>query len=319
MEPVVYDLPLRVRFRGIERRRGMVWSGPAGWAEFSPFEEYSVEQCRPWYRAAVEAAQRGFPPVVRRWVPVNATVPAVGPTQAQRIVAGSGGCTTVKIKVGEPGQDLAQDLARVAAVRATLGPRGNIRVDANGAWAVDQAAAYLAKLDQAAGGLEYAEQPCRTAPELAKLRRLVKVPLAADESIRRAEDPLAVKRLGAADVVVLKVQPLGGVQACLDLAAQLDLPVVVSSAVETVVGTAMGLALAAALPNLELACGLATGQLLAQDLADGAHPVVAGQIELTKAAVDPAKLTTAQASGHHRVWWQERLAAVAQAEAEAAR
>ena len=318
MEPVVYDLPLAVPFRGIERRRGMVWSGPAGWAEFSPFEEYSAEQCRPWYRAAVEAAELGFPPPERRWVPVNVTVPAVGPGQAQQIVAGSGGCTTAKVKVAEPSQDLEQDLARVAAVRAVLGPAGKIRVDANGAWAVDQAAAYLARLDQAAGGLEYAEQPCRTAPELAALRRLTKVPLAADESIRRAEDPLAVKRLGAADVVVLKVQPLGGVRACLDLAAQVDLPVVVSSAVETVVGTAMGLALAAALPQLELACGLATGQLLARDLASGAFPVVKGRIEATKAAVDPAELAKAQASEPHRARWQARLAAVERAEAEAA-
>jgi len=317
MEPVPYDLPLHVRFRGIERRRGMVWAGPSGWAEFSPFEEYSVAECRPWFRAAREAAEFGFPPPVRRFVPVNATVPAVSPVQAQRLVAQSGGCTTVKIKVGEPGQDLEQDLARVAAVRAVIGPSGCIRVDANGAWQVDQAAVYLAKLDKAAGGLQYAEQPCATAAELAELRRLTNVPLAADESIRRVEDPLAVKRLGAADVVVLKVQPLGGVRACLALADQVGLPVVVSSAMESVVGTAMGLALAAALPKLELACGLATGQLLAADLASGAHRVVNGQIELAQPVVDADLLAQAKPGATHATWWQDRWRAVARAESEA--
>ena len=317
MEPVTYDLPMRVQFRGLERRRGMVWRGTAGWGEFSPFEEYAVAECRPWFRAAVEAAERGFPVAVRRFVPVNVTVPAVSAGTAERIVDESCGCMTAKVKVAELGQGLDQDLARVAAVRAVLGPAGRIRVDANGAWAVDQANDHLARLDQAAGGLEYAEQPCRTVQELAELRRLTKVPIAADESIRQAEDPLLVKRLAAADVIVLKVQPLGGVRACLELADQVGLPVVVSSAVETVVGIAMGLALAGALPHLELACGLATGQLLAADLAKEAFPVVGGQIELAPAKVDLGLLAKAEAGMADQMRWQDRLAAVAQSDTEA--
>ena len=310
MSPQTFDLPLRVPFRGLERRQGMVWSGPAGWGEFSPFAEYSPKQCLPWYRAALEASERGWPPSLRCRVPVNVTVPAVGPDQAAALVANSGGCRTAKVKVAEAGQDLQADLDRVAAVRAALGAGGEIRVDANGAWAVDQAANNLDQLDKAAGGLQYAEQPCPTVQELAQLRRLTGVPIAADESIRRASDPLAVKRLAAADVVVLKVQPLGGVRACLELANQIDLPVVVSSAVETVVGVAAGLALAAALPSLELACGLATGHLLAADLAQGVFQVVDGQITAGPPPVDLDLLAAAEASGPIAAWWQKRLAAV---------
>ena len=295
----------------------MVWPGAAGWGEFSPFTEYSVAECRPWYRAAVEAAELGWPAQRRANVPVNVTVPAVEPDQAAAIVAASGGCTTAKVKVAQANQSLANDLARVAAVRSVLGPAGQIRIDANGAWLPEQAATCLAKLDKAAGGLQYAEQPCRTVQELAELRRLTRVPIAADESIRQSQDPLAVKRLAAADVVVLKVQPLGGVRACLDLAEQIGLPVVVSSAVESVVGIAMGLALAACLPALDLACGLATGQLLAADLAFGAFPVIDGQITAGPVKVQANQLAAARATPAWQMWWEKRWQAVRLAEFKA--
>ena len=188
-------------------------------------------------------------PRVRDHVPVNVTVPAVGPEQAHAIVAGSG-CRTAKVKVAEPGQPLSADVGRVEAVRDAIGADGKIRVDANGGWTVAQAARALGSL--ARFGLEYAEQPCATLDELADLRRRVQVPLAADESIRRAEDPLKVRAAGAADIVVLKAQPLGGVRAALEIAGACGLPVVVSSAVESSVGLAAGVALAAALPELGL-------------------------------------------------------------------
>ena len=127
----------------------------------------------------------------------------------------------------------ADDLARLEAVRDALGPAGRIRVDANGAWSVDEAVAAIPALDRAAGGLEYVEQPCAAVEDLAAVRRRVDVPIAADESIRRAEDPYRVRDLEAADVAVLKVQPLGGVRACLRIAEDIGLPVVVSSALET--------------------------------------------------------------------------------------
>ncbi|MDR1799841.1 MAG: o-succinylbenzoate synthase, partial [Bifidobacteriaceae bacterium] len=278
--PRAYQIPLVARFRGTTARHGWVWRGRAGWGEFSPFDDYRPADCIPWLLAAREAADFGFPPPLRQQIPVNVTVPAVTPEMAASLVESSGGCRTAKVKVGERGHTLAQERARLAAVREVLGPGGRIRVDANGAWDVDTAVRNLAALNRAAGGLEYAEQPCRTTAELAAVRRRSSVPVAADESIRRAADPFEVKRLEAADVVVLKVQPLGGVRACLDLALRLELPVVVSSAVETSVGLAMGVALAAALPKLEFACGLATGQLLVGDVVRDPLRVVDGCIEV---------------------------------------
>ncbi|MDR2253817.1 MAG: o-succinylbenzoate synthase [Bifidobacteriaceae bacterium] len=269
----VFDIPLTTRFRGVTRRRGMVWEGPAGWAEFSPFEEYPPHEAVPWWRAAREAAELGFPPPRRQTIAVNGIVPAVDADRAVALLAAVPDATTVKVKVAEPGEPAAAERDRVAAVRGVLGPGGRIRIDANGAWDVETAVARIAALDRVAGGLEYVEQPCATAAELAEVRRRVAVPIAADESIRRAADPFLVKALDAADIVVLKVQPLGGVRACLRLAEALELPVVVSSAVETSVGLAMGAALAAALPRLDHACGLGTLPLLAGDLAPGGLPV----------------------------------------------
>jgi O-succinylbenzoate synthase len=307
-EPFVYSIPMRVRFRGVDVREGVLLPGPAGWGEWSPFWDYDDAECVAWLRAAREAAEVGWPAPLRTSVPVNVTVPAVGPDRAAAIVAGSAGCRTAKVKVAEPGQAGAEDLARVEAVRAALGPSGRVRVDANGAWDVDSAVRMVRLLDRAAGGLEYVEQPCRTVEELAAVRRQVDVPIAADESIRRAEDPLRVARMAAADIAVLKVQPLGGVTACLRIAEDIGLPVVVSSALETSVGIAAGVALAAALPELPYACGLATLQLLDGDVTstplrvvDGELPVVRPEPDLTHAvAADPAVAAR----------WRERLLAV---------
>src|SRR5262249_14434111 len=266
------------RSRGIAVREGALIEGPAGWGEFSPFPEYGPRECARWLAGALEAATAGWPPPVRAEVPVNVTVPAVGPEQAHAIVAGSG-CRTAKVKVAERGQPPQADTARVEAVRDALGRQGRIRGDANGAWGVGQARRALAALRRV--GLECAEQPCATLAEMAELRRRVDVPVAADESIRRAEDPLTVRAAGAADIVVLKAQPLGGVRAALRVAEACGLPVVVSSAVETSVGLAAGVALAAALPELPYACGLATMSLLTGDVttsplaaAGGGRPAV---------------------------------------------
>ena len=307
--PHTYAIGLRTRFRGITQRQGMVWQGAAGWAEWSPFLDYDGAEIVPWLRAADEAAEQGWPAPVRDEVEVNVTVPAVGPEQAAALVSESG-CRTAKVKVAEPGQALGDDLDRVAAVRDALGPQGRIRVDANGGWDVDQAAASLAKL--AAFDLEYAEQPCATVPELARLRRTlvragVDVPVAADESIRRAADPYEVVRQHAADIAVLKVQPLGGVRACLGIAAEIGLPVVVSSALETSVGIAAGLALAAALPELPYACGLNSVRLLTADLVGEPLIATGGRIPV-RAAVPAPKLLTAHAADEAtRRFWQARL------------
>nr|WP_255279296.1 o-succinylbenzoate synthase [Actinomadura madurae] len=283
----VFSIPMRTRFRGVTRREGVLIQGPAGWGEFSPFAEYGPAECARWLAAAREAACEGWPAPVRDRVPVNVTVPAVGPERAFEMVKESG-CRTAKVKVAERGQGEADDLARVEAVRAAIGPQGRVRIDVNGGWDVDRAARRIRALDR--WELEYAEQPCATLEELARLRRLVDVPVAADESIRRAEDPLKVRAAGAADIAVLKVQPLGGVAAALRVAEACGLPVVVSSAVETSVGLAAGLALAAALPELPYACGLGTLALLEGDVVRDPLRPVAGEIEVRRPVVDEEAL-----------------------------
>lgn len=309
----VYAIGLRTRFRRITVREGVLVRGDAGWGEFSPFWDYDAVESAAWWRAAREAADLGMPAPVRDRVPVNVTVPAVGPDAARRIVLASGGCTTAKVKVAEPGQGAAEEADRLAAVREALGPSGAIRIDANAGWDVATAVERIRALDRAARGLEYVEQPVATVGDLARVRRAVPVPVAADESIRRAEDPMAVVRAEAADVVVLKVQPLGGVRACLDLAEQVGLPVVVSSAIESSVGLAAGVALAAALPELPYACGLATAQLLTDDVTvapllpvDGALSVAAARAVLP----DPERLAATAADPATEARWTERLAAV---------
>jgi O-succinylbenzoate synthase len=305
----VYSIPLRTRFRGITVREGVLLQGRVGWGEWSPFLEYPPEVAEPWLRCAEEAASGDWPAPVRDGVPVNVTVPAVGPEQAHAIVL-AGGCSTAKVKVAEPGQTLADDEARLEAVRDALGPAGRVRVDANGAWSVDDAVTAVAVLDRAAGGLEYVEQPCVTVEELALVRRRVGVPIAADESIRRAADPYRVRDLEAADIAVLKVQPLGGVRACLRIAEGIGLPVVVSSALETSVGIAAGVALAAALPELPYACGLATVQLLTDDVATAPLVPVGGVLPVGAPVVDEASLARLGASAERAAHWDARLAEV---------
>lgn len=305
-----YSLAMPVRFRGLTRREGLLWRGPAGWAEWSPFLDYAGAELVPWLRAADEAAERGWPAPVRTEVPVNCTVPAVGPEQAYAIVVASG-CGTAKVKVAERGHALADDLARCEAVRDALGAAGRLRVDANGGWDLDEAEQAVRALDRF--DLEYVEQPCAAVEDLAALRvRLARagrpVPVAADESIRRAEDPYRVVALDAADVAVLKVAPLGGVRAALEVATRIGLPVVVSSAVETSVGLAAGVALAAALPELPYACGLGTIGLLADDVVTEPLRPVDGKLAVRTVTVDEDRLARHRMDPGDEAAWHLRLA-----------
>ena len=297
----VVALPMRNRFRGITTRELALIDGPAGWGEFGAFLEYGDGEAAHWLAAALDSAYRPTPPPRRMRIDVNATVPAVDAAQVPEILARFPGARTAKVKVAEPGQTLDDDVARVDAVRALV---PIVRVDANGAWTVDQAIAAAAVL----GPLEYLEQPCATVEELAELRRRVDVPIAADESIRKAGDPLAVVRAGAADVAVLKVAPLGGISAMLKIAAQIDIPVVVSSALDSAVGIAVGLAAAAALPNLDHACGLGTGRLFAEDVAEPVAPVD-GYLPVGPVIPDPARLQALAAAPQRRQWWIDRIRA----------
>jgi o-succinylbenzoate synthase len=305
----VFSIPMATRFRGITVREGVLLRGEAGWGEWSPFLEYDAEVAEAWLRCAEEAAAADWPAPARESVPVNATVPVVDPEAAHALVVASG-CTTAKVKVADPGSVLAEDLARVEAVRDALGPSGKVRVDANGAWTVDEAVRAIAALDRAGGGLEYVEQPCATVEDLAACRRRVEVPIAADESIRRAADPYRVRDLEAADIAVLKVQPLGGVRACLRIAEDLGMPVVVSSALETSLGLAAGVALAAALPTLDHACGLATRSLLTADVAAPGLVPVNGALPLGVPLVVTDLLDAVAAPPERVAWWERRLAAV---------
>ena len=306
MKAHVWSLPMTTRFRGITVREGVLLETETGWGEWSPFLEYDDREVAPWLRCALEAAAGDHPAPVRDWVPVNVTVPAVDPERAHEIVTRSG-CATAKVKVADPGQTLADDLARVEAVRDALGRSGRVRVDVNGLWSTDEAVSAIGRLERAAGGLEYVEQPCATVEELAAVRRRVDVPIAADESIRRAEDPYRVRDLEAADVAVLKVQPLGGVRACLRIAEDIGLPVVVSSALESSVGIAAGAALAAALPELPYACGLATVALLQGDLVEEPLLPVEGSLPTVRPSVRPSALSASSAAPDRVGWWEDRL------------
>jgi len=254
MEIRPFRLPLKVPFRGLTERRGALVRGALGWGEFAPFDDYDQQADTRWLDCAREQANRNWPSPVRTEVAVNAIIPAIPPELAATMAVASG-CTTIKIKVGD-----GQGLERVAAIRAAL-PEASLRVDGNGIWTLAEAVEHLRALRPL--DLEYAEQPVRTYHDMARLRAAVDVPLAADELIRidrRFDDVRHV-----ADVAVLKVPTLGGVATTLEVAARIGLPVVISSALDTSLGLAAGLAAACALPEAPLACGLGTGALFAAD------------------------------------------------------
>ncbi len=318
----VFSLPLNVRFRGVTHREGLLLRGPYGWGEASPFMEYLPREASAWLKSALNCVTA--PPVtsVKTHVNVNVTIPVISAEDAARRVRQSGGCLTAKVKVADPRVSLSQDCARVEAVAdalcqvaqelppasgQSLAPR--LRVDVNGAWDVDQAVHAIKQLDRAAaavGGLEYVEQPCMAVEDLAGVRKRVDVRIAADESIRRAEDPLRVAALEAADVAVVKVAPLGGVERALQIGHDTGLDLVISSALESSVGLASGVHAAAALGDTPFACGLATAQLLAADTTSAPLLPKGGQIELRP--VSPDLVATARNVDDERVnWWQGHL------------
>jgi O-succinylbenzoate synthase len=308
----VVSIPMRVRFRGVTVREAALLHGPSGWGEFSPFLEYAADESSRWLSAAVEAGWSQWPAAQRDTIPVNATVPAVPAADVAGVLARFEGTTTAKVKVAERGQTIADDVCRVAAVRDAMGPGGRIRVDANGGWSVAEATDALRRL--AAYGLEYAEQPCAEVSELRELRLAlarngIDVLVAADESIRKAEDPIRVAREEAADLVVVKVAPLGGVHRALEVVAACGLPAVVSSALDTSVGMAAGVALAAALPELPFACGLGTVALLEGDVC--APPLLprSGALPVGRVDADEALLTRWAAEPDRERWWRERVGA----------
>ncbi|WP_425837950.1 o-succinylbenzoate synthase [Microbacterium sp. PA5] len=304
----VVALPLTSRFRGVDLREALLVEGPEGWTEFSPFTEYDDREAATWLSAAIDFGWRPQPAPVRDAVRVNATIPAVEARRVPAVLARFEGCRTAKVKVAERGQHLSDDVARVRAVRDALGAEGRIRVDANGGWNVDEAERALHAL--AEFDLEYAEQPCESVGELAELRRRLAdwdIPIAADESVRKASDPLEVARAGAADLLVVKVQPLGGIARARAIVEAAGLPVVVSSALDTSVGLSMGALLAASLPDLDYDCGLGTAALLAADVTADTLLPRAGRIEARRVEVDKDLLARHAADPSRREWWLARL------------
>ncbi|MCW2288993.1 O-succinylbenzoate synthase [Leucobacter luti] len=309
----VVSIPTRTRFRGIAVREAAIFDAPRGPSEFSPFTEYADPESAQWLAAALNFGWCEQPAPLRDRIDVNATVPAVAPAEVAGILARFPGCRTAKVKVAERGQSLAEDVARVREVRVLMGPTARIRVDANTGWSVHDAVAALTALAQF--DLDYAEQPCATVPELVEVRQRlaaagVPVRIAADESVRKATDPLAVARAGAADLIIVKAQPLGGVSRALEIVREAGLPVVVSSALDTSVGIAMGAQLAASLPagTLAGACGLGTVALLEGDVTETSVIPVQGSIPVDRPVLSPLLLNRYAASPERTAWWRERVA-----------
>lgn len=301
-----FSLPLRRPFRGIIRREGMIIVGPSGAGEFAPFDDYSDEAAARWLACAIEAAFGTWPAPCRDSIKVNAILPSLSPNEAGEWAAHARddlGVSTIKVKVGEDGDDLP----RLQAVRREFA--GRIRIDVNARWTLAEAEAALPRLADAAGGLEYVEQPVAELDDLARLRQRVEVPIAVDEAVRKARDPLAIaERIrDAADVVVLKPAPLGGVARSLEIAAGLSMPVVVSGSLDSSVGLAPAVALAAALPVLSHDCGLGTGALFATDLTESMWLPVDGRIEVGRRGPDPDRLAVARLVGADAERWRTRL------------
>ena len=296
----VVALPMKTDFRGISVREVALFQGQYGWAEFSPFLEYDDNESSRWLQCAIEAATTQRPPRYRERIAVNGTIPATNDKKViENLVGSYPGVTTYKVKVGA---NLPEDIARLARIRS-LGRKVNIRIDVNGSWTVDQALTNLYAMYEEVGPFEYVEQPCATIAEMRELKSKIHIPLkiAADEVIRKAEDPFALDLAGAADILMLKVQPLGGISRSRAIAEHHQIPVVVSSALESGVGIRYGLELAASLPKLDFDCGLATGALIERDVAPLA--IVDGEIAISELNVE---LDGLDVSADRYEWWQNR-------------
>jgi O-succinylbenzoate synthase len=299
----VISIPTKTNFRSVQLREYALFEGKHGWGEFSPFLEYSPSECVPWLVSGIEAALVVAPEPLRTEIDINATLPAInGREEISRILAWFSGCKTVKIKVGN---HLDDDLARIATVREIL-PAARIRVDVNGSWSVSQALNALRAIC-AEGAIEYVEQPCETIQELRTLKEELdfSVLIAGDEVVRKSPNPLEIDLSGAADILILKVAPLGGIKRAMEIASAHRLPVVVSSALDSAVGISYGLKLAAALPHLNFACGLGTGQLLADDVA--VLPIKNGRIEVQTVVPNASAMSAHEVSSDRLNWWRDRI------------
>jgi len=309
----VVALPMRTRFRGLDVRETMLIASPmGGWGEFAAFPEYDDVESAPWLACAIEQAWNQLPtieerPVFREVVRSNATLPAVDASDVASILERFGDFRTVKVKVAEPGQTLGDDVARVRAAREYVGAGGRVRIDANGGWNVDEAEHAIRALEQF--DLEYVEQPCTSVDELYEIRTRVHglgISIAADESVRKATDPVAVARAGAADILVIKVAPLSGVRRALDIIDEAGLPVVVSSALESSIGLGASVDLAMRIEHLDYDCGIATNVLFERDITP--EPTNFGGFAAAPVIVDEHAAKELRVIPEREQWWRERAA-----------
>ena len=291
----VVALPTTTNFRGVNLREIALIQGEYGWGEFSPFLEYDDAESAPWLACAIEAATMPKPQLYRTHVAVNGTIPALNDVKdLERIVDSFPGVNTFKVKVGT---DVSEDLHRLDVVR-TLRPRAAIRLDVNGLWSIEEAEIFLNSVNN----IEYVEQPCATIEELRELKKRVDVKIVGDEVLRKAKDPFAIDLSGGVDYLMLKAQPLGGLKRAHELAEHHDLPVVVSSALESAVGINYGLILAASFKEMNFDCGLGTGSLLGQNVAE--LPIVDGKIEISDVIPN---LDGLDVSADRYKWWKNRI------------
>ena len=301
----VLALPMRTTFRSLNIRETALIKGENGWGEFAPFVEYSDQESLPWLESAIEAADKPLSLALRDSIPINATVPALNDeSEIEQILSWYPGVDTAKIKVGI---GIKEDIARIQAVRKHL-PKAKIRIDVNGSWSVKEALSNISAIYQVTEDLlEYVEQPVSSLSELKQLKEGMSVDLkiAGDEVLRKAEDPFAINLDGAIDVLMLKVSPLGGIKRALELANHHQLPVVVSSALESAVGISYGLALAARVTKLDYACGLGTSALFNQDIGD--IPIINGAIKATSYPIDLERIERYELKGERLEWWRNRI------------
>jgi o-succinylbenzoate synthase len=307
----VVSIPLRTKFRGLTERELLVFEGPNGWSEWAAFSEYQDEEAATWLQAAIEWGYETVPEPVRKQVPVNAILPAVPADEVAKVLGRAGKFSTVKIKVADPKQEIADDIARILEVR-NLFPNVKLRLDANGVYAVPQALEMIAELDKNSIELEFFEQPVATIPELAELRveigkRESKVRIAADESVRKSSDPLAVELAGAADLLVVKSAPLGGIATALAFAISSRLEICASSAMQSSIGLAAELHFASCLPELNYDAGLGTGFLFGGDLSSDRLIPENGILELRRPEINTSSLEILKAEDHRFDWWIARL------------
>jgi o-succinylbenzoate synthase len=282
---VPFSIDLIHPVMGVTRRSGVLIEGPEGWGECSPLPSWNDAERAAAERAAVEAATQPFPAPVRDRIAVNAMVPRLDPDVAAALAVQSG-CRTIKVKVGDD-----QSVDRVAAIRAACGPGVRLRLDANGAWDIDTALRMLALLRTY--DLELVEDPVASLEDLASLRSRSPVPVAAESSIRTVADAQRLRALDAADAIVLKPQRIGGVREALRAADAAGIPAIASSALETSVGLAAVVALAASLPDAPFAHGAGTAMLLASDVVTDPLVPVDGWLTPGRPHVDARVLASA--------------------------